>query len=263
MEQRRKIVILLLVVAALAGLGWFLYATFLAKEAPASGTIEVDEVVVSSKVIGRAIEVLVDEGAEVKVGDLLARIETQELAAALKSAQARYDMARDDLARSQELYHDKSISQQQYDAAVSNFEVADATRDLAKIQMANAEIKAPLSGVVLVKAIQPGELATIGTPIVTLADLRLVKLTVYVSEKEYGRAKLGEEVKVSVDSFPREKFSGKVTFVSEKAEFTPKAIQTRDERTTLVYAVKITLPNPELKLKPGMPADAEFAWNTR
>lgn len=262
MHKRMLFVSALIAALIIFGIVWYVVVSR-QKESYASGSIEVDEVVVSSKVPGRVTELLVDEGSEVKAGDILARIETQELAAQLKSAQARFNMARDDQARSKKLYADNSISQQQYDAAKSNFEVAESVLELAKIQLNNTEIKAPISGVVLVKAIEKGELATVGTPIVTLADLSQVKLTVYVSEKDYGQAKLGEEVKVSADSFPNEKFTGKVTYISDKAEFTPKAIQTKDERTTLVYAIKITLPNPEMKLKPGMPADAEFVWSTR
>ena len=112
---------------------------------------------------------------------------------------------------------------------------------------------------ILVKAIEAGELAAVGTPIVTMADLRELNLRVYVEEKSVGKVQLGEEVAVTTDSFPNEKFKGSVTYISDKAEFTPKSIQTKDERVTLVFAVKIKIANPDLKLKPGMPADAQFS----
>ena len=155
------------------------------------------------------------------------------------------------------------ISPQQYDAASSALAVASATLQLAKIQVENATIKAPIKGVVLVKAIEQGELATIGTPIVTMADLEKVKLIVYLGERNIGKVKLGEEVSIRVDSYPNEKFSGKIVYISDKAEFTPKSIQTKEERVTQVFAIKIEIPNPGMKLKPGMPADAYFRWNTQ
>jgi HlyD family secretion protein len=180
------------------------------------------------------------------------------LEAAFKSAQAKYKIAKDDYERSKQLYSEKMVSPQQFEAAASAFEVASAALDTAKVQYENTVIKSPISGKVLVKAIEKGELATVGSSIVTLADLSEVNLTVYLAEKDIGKIMLGEEVLVSVDSFPDEKFKGKVVFISEKAEFTPKAIQTKDERITQVFGIKIKIPNPEMKLKPGMPADAEF-----
>jgi HlyD family secretion protein len=142
-------------------------------------------------------------------------------------------------------------------------DVAKAALDTAQLQLDNTTIKAPISGVILVKAIEPGELATIGTPIVTMADLSVVKLTVYLAEQNVGKVSLGEAVDVSVDSYPDRKFTGKITYISDQAEFTPKSIQTKEERTTQVFGIKIEIPNPDRKLKPGMPADAEFQWTAR
>jgi HlyD family secretion protein len=80
---------------------------------------------------------------------------------------------------------------------------------------------------------------------------------IYVSEEELGKVKLGQKAEVSVDAFPDKTFDGTVTFISPEAEFTPKNIQTKDERTKLVFGVKIKIPNPTLDLKTGMPADAK------
>ena len=245
------------------GLGWFLLRRMGGSGLVASGTIEATEVVVSSKTIGRVTEIYVEEGANVKEGALIASLETQELAAVLRGAQARYQLAKDELERNKRLYKDKMISPQQYEASASAFEVAAAAMDAARLQYENAQIKAPIGGTVLVKAIEKGELATVGTPIVTLADLKEVELIVYLAERDVGKVGLGEKVMVSVDSFPDQKFAGKITFISEKAEFTPKSIQTKDERVTQVFGIKIKIPNPEMKLKPGMPADAEFQWNSQ
>ena len=94
--------------------------------------------------------------------------------------------------------------------------------------------------------------------LVKISDLTNVELYIYVSELELGKIKLGQKAEVSVDAFKDKKFEGKVTYISPEAEFTPKNIQTKDERTKLVFAVKIELPNPDFGLKSGMPADAKI-----
>jgi len=103
-----------------------------------------------------------------------------------------------------------------------------------------------------------GEVALPGVPLLTVADLSSVTLTVYVPESQYGTLSLGQSVSVSVDTFPDETFTGTVNFINDQAEFTPKNVQTQKERVNLVYAIKIALPNPDGKLKPGMPADVVF-----
>ena len=89
-----------------------------------------------------------------------------------------------------------------------------------------------------------------------VSDLTKVNLIIYVSEEELGKVKLGQAADVSSDTYPDKKYEGKITYISPEAEFTPKNIQTKDERTKLVFAVKIKVKNPEFELKPGMPADA-------
>ncbi len=104
-----------------------------------------------------------------------------------------------------------------------------------------------------------GEMALPGTTLLTLADLDAVDLTVYVPEPDVGKVFLEQPVAVSVDSFPDETFLGQVVWISDEAEFTPKNIQTREERVNTVFAIKVRIPNPDHKLKPGMPADAALA----
>lgn len=263
MEKRRLIPIILIILLLIGGFAYYFYKNSLQAALTASGTIEATDVTVSSKVVAKALEVKVDEGSQVKQGDTLAVLDPSELQQALNGARAKYQIAKDDFARNRQLFADKMISPQQYDASSSALDVAKATLDTAQLQLDNATIKAPISGVILVKAIEPGELATVGTPIVTMADLSAVKLIVYLAENNVGKVNLGEEVAVSVDSYPGEKFMGKITYISDQAEFTPKSIQTKEERTTQVFGIKIEIPNPELKLKPGMPADAEFKWTSR
>ena len=263
MERKRIIAIIIIAAVILGGAGWYFYQLRNGHELAASGTIEATEVTVSSKVTGKVLELKVDEGTQVAEGAILAVLDVQELQEGLKSARAKHDIANEDYNRSKKLYADRMISPQQYDASSSALTVASAAFQLARIQVENATIKAPIKGVVLVKAIEKGELATVGTPIVTIADLEKVKLTVYLGERNIGKIKLGETVSISVDAYPNDKFSGKIVYISDKAEFTPKSIQTKEERVTQVFAIKIEIPNPGMKLKPGMPADAFFAWNTQ
>jgi multidrug resistance efflux pump len=92
----------------------------------------------------------------------------------------------------------------------------------------------------------------------TIGQLQEVNLTVYIPETEYGKVKLGDQVSITVDSFPGETFIGNVVYISDQAEFTPRNVQTIEGRKTTVYAVKLSVPNPDLELKPGMPADVTF-----
>ncbi|MEW5902276.1 MAG: efflux RND transporter periplasmic adaptor subunit, partial [Acidobacteriota bacterium] len=114
----------------------------------------------------------------------------------------------------------------------------------------------PTSGVVIHTAIEEGEFVVPGAPILTIADLDRVHLNIYVTELELGRTKLGQQAEVRIDSYPHRIFTGSVIFISPEAEFTPKNVQTREERVKLVYRVKIEVENRENILKPGMPADA-------
>lgn len=258
MDKKKLIlysVIFLAVAGALAG---YYVLKNMDQGLTASGTIEATEVVVSSKVPGRVIKLNYDEGDTIKKYAVIATIDPTDTKAALQNARARYDEAKNDYLRNKKLFDGQMISAQQFDAAKANYTAAQAALAQAKDGFDNTDITSPLDGTVLVKAVEVGELANFGTPIVTLADLSTLKLIVYLSEKDVGKIKLGDDVAIMVDAYPKQKFPGKITHISDKAEFTPKAIQTKDERTTLVFGIKVELKNPDQKLKPGMPADAYF-----
>jgi HlyD family secretion protein len=128
-------------------------------------------------------------------------------------------------------------------------------------QLADTQAISPIDGVVLVKAAEPGEILAAGTTVVTVGDIHHPWVRAYLSELDYGRVKLGDKVKVSTDSFPGKIYWGRVSFISSEAEFTPKQIQTQEERSKLVYRVKIEVENPNQELKSNMPADAEILIN--
>ena len=133
-----------------------------------------------------------------------------------------------------------------------------AQLDAANTQLTYTEIHAPIDGVVLTKNVESGEVVNPGTPVVSIANIDALWMNIYVPEAQTGLVKLGQAVRVQVDSFPDETFNGTVTFVSSESEFTPKTIQTPEERIKLVYRVKVSLENTQQRLKPGMPADAEI-----
>ncbi len=210
---------------------------------------------------------------------------------AVKQAQVNYDLAKKDKERMENLYQSNSVSQNQYDNANAKFELAQAQLKSAnenfsklknfarpeEIQQAEANlnrqkaavkllkksindsyVQSPINGVIVDKFFEKGETVTQMSSLFKVSDLRTVDLVIYVSEEELGRVKLGQKADVSVDAYPDKNYTGKVIYISPEAEFTPKNIQTKDERTKLVFAVKIRIDNPKYELKPGMPADASI-----
>lgn len=272
--DKKKIITFLVVltVLAVAGVLYLYIFSALNGRLSASGTIEAIEVEISAQVGGRIEQINIDEGASIKKGDLLVQIEKDALTAGYNRALAQVKMAssqavvaRKDFERIKSLYLQGMVSKQQYDTAFSmmqssqaNLDQAQAGADAMKIQLDNSSITAPIDGVVLVKAVEAGELSTPGMTLLTLADLKKVQLKVFIPEQKVGEIKLGQEAMVEVDSYRGQKFKGRVVNISDKAEFTPKNIQTKQERVNQVFAVKIDIPNLDYKLKPGMPADATF-----
>jgi HlyD family secretion protein len=376
-------------VAALTLAGWSWWRSRLDASGvlEASGRIEVTEVNVSSKVTGRVTALHVDEGSDVKAGQLIAELEGEELEAQLRQAraalqsaearllqaritlevepttvrtqirqaeenlqaaderlrmlkagfrtqeveegranlrqaQARLEIARLTRDRFRGLLADGAIARQDLDRAETDFEAAEAAvraasqrlnmleegsraedirmaqaeRDRAaaaleaaranaatvdlrqqdvrvaeaavheaqanirrlETQVAELKVFAPLDATVLTKAVEAGEVVAAGKPLVLLGDLDHPWIKIYVPETQLGKVRLGAAARVLVDSFPNQPFQGTVSWISDQAEFTPKNVQTAEERVNLVYAVKITIKNAERKLKAGMPADAEL-----
>jgi HlyD family secretion protein len=139
--------------------------------------------------------------------------------------------------------------------AEDNLSIAESQLMLYEQQITEFDIISPIDGVVLNKLSAEGEYLLPGTPIYEIGDLKNVICNIYITEDKYGKIFLGQEVILTVDSYPDLEFKGVVSKISDKAEFTPKNIQTKEERATTVYKITISLENPQLKLKPGMPAD--------
>jgi HlyD family secretion protein len=133
---------------------------------------------------------------------------------------------------------------------------AEAVLKAAQTQFGYTTIRAPVDGVVVLRAAELGELVTPGMPILRVSVIDRPWLRVYVPETDLGRVKLGQKADVISDTYPDRKYPGRVVEIAEQPEFTPKNVQTREERVKLVFGVKIEVENPNRELKPGMPADA-------
>lgn len=252
-------------------------------EISASGTIEITEVEVSSKLSGRIEKLLVDEGDSVLKDQVLIELETKELQAQLKQAQAAYQMSlaqlaqsksnsenlKTNLERTRQLFKAGSATQQQLDDQETKYQMAKdqltsathsteqnkATIELIQVYIDNSVIRSPINGLVLSKNTEIGEVVSPGSSLLTLGDLLHPWVKIYIKETDLGKVKLGQKAEVKIDSYPDKVFKGKVTYISSQAEFTPKNIQTKEERVKLVFGIKVSLDNPLQILKPGMPAD--------
>lgn len=133
-----------------------------------------------------------------------------------------------------------------------------AAQTAAKTRLGDTVLYAPADGVVLKKNFELGDIVSAGAPVFTIGDLKGPYIKVYAPETKVGRVKLNQKAEVSVDSYPGKIYEGVVSYISSEAEFTPKNIQTQEERVKLVYEVKVNIKNENDELKPGMPADVKI-----
>lgn len=227
--------------------------------------------------------------AELQLADAGGR--QQDIIAAEQSvadAKADLELKRADNERYQALYKKDAVSTQMRDSAATAFERAQANLqrlqenlsairegvrpeqravnrasvatakqnvDMAKVRLGFTVLNAPTSGVILVRQAELGEVVSVGTPVVSIADLDHLWVRVYLSETDLGAIHLGQQASIHTDTFPNKTYTGRVSFISSQAEFTPKSVETHKERVALVYRIKVDVDNPTHELKPGMPAD--------
>lgn len=141
-------------------------------------------------------------------------------------------------------------------AAEARLAEAAAAADLLRKNIADAAVAAPADGIITARPVEAGESVTPGAAVAVLSEIDRVHVTLYIPESELARVRLGDAAEVRVDGWPGRTFEGRVTYLSPRAEFTPKNVQTREDRVKLVFGVKVEIPNPEGLLKPGLPADA-------
>jgi len=274
-------------------------------QADAYGNFESAEVIVSSESAGKLEFLNIEEGMELKKGEIIALVDTTQLSLKKEQLQAsinavtrkiqpvesqinvltekRRNILREKN-RMENLLADSAATQQQYDDITGQLEVVDkeikATRDrlesanrgilseikpleiqIAQIndQLDRSKITNPIDGTVLQKFAQAGEITVFGKPLYKIASLKTLNLRAYVSGNQLAMIKLGQKVSVQVDDGKGElkDYAGQISWISSRAEFTPKVIQTREERVSLVYAIKIAVQNDGL-LKIGMPGEVLF-----
>ncbi len=200
-----------------------------------------------------------------------------------------YKSAKEDYERIQQLFATHTVTQKQLDDAKARFQIseaqynsaqqnfekikrisrpeeltvaqarvqqAEAQANLLRKQIADATIIAPTEGMITHRPIEVGELIGTGTIVATISQMQKMELMIYVSETELPNVRIGGSADVTIDAFPEKKFAAKVKYISPIAEFTPKNVQTKEDRTKLVFGVKLEIENSGGELKAGMPADA-------
>lgn len=248
-----------------------------------SGTVEATEIDLAFKTGGKIDLINFDEGDEVAAGDTVAELTHREIKARVQSAEDNIAAAR---ARLKSLEIEKESAERNLkkvinllpaggatqnqkedledktrglDAAVkaasSELKSAISQKDLLLVNLDNEYLISPISGDVLLRTSEPGEIANPGQTVLTLIDRSRLKIKVYIAEKLLGRIKVGQKADIMIDSFPDSLFPGEIINISDKAEFTPKNIQTREERVKTVYAVTVSSGDRNGILKPGMPCD--------
>jgi HlyD family secretion protein len=251
-----------------------------------SGTIEVDEVHVGPRSGGRVEKIFAWEGDVLRAGQPVVQLDATELHARRDLAEAQIntaihdadsqaaqlDFLRDDARRQQDLLKRKVVSPsdaqradssskaQEKNLAAAKMRVAQARAQLADIdaQLAEMQVTAPADSVLEVLSVKVGDVLPANREVATLLLTHHLWVRVYVPEPWLGLIKVGDPVRVRVDSFPRKDFEGTVEQVSRKAEFTPRNVQTVSDRIRQVFGVKVRLPSDDDRLRAGMAADVYF-----
>lgn len=194
------------------------------------------------------------------------RVEQAELAltvakADVTTAKAVVEQAQNQLAEAQLGYEQIKSKESAVDALAAAVRQAQAVLAGAQSSLDDLSIVAPAAGIVVERIAEEGEVIAAGSPLFDIVNLDRLYLKVYVAERQIGRLRLGLPARIYTDAFPSQAFTATVRYIASRAEFTPKEVQTPDERVKLVYAVKLYLDeNPKHRLTPGLPADAVIRW---
>lgn len=227
-----------------------------------SGRIEGYEYHAGTKVSGKVAEVFVDEGDSVKEGQPIGRIYSKQLEAAYQEAVAQKNLAEIEYNHYMNLVDRNAIAKIQRDRAVKDFRVAEENLRRAAADLEDATILAPISGRVVTKIVRPGEVVAAGTPIVTIINMDDLFLKVFLSTEFAGKIHIGDEAKIFPDALTDKEFKAVVSKIAEKAQFTPKNVETKSQRAKLVFEIRLkVLDNKDGDLKPGMPSDGVIKFN--
>lgn len=290
MRQAMKLFALLKIDHRLCGIALMALSIFLFgcehRSNAVSGTIEVDEVHVGPRSPGRVEKIFAQEGDHLRPGQPIVQLDAAELKARRDLAAAQIESAirdadsqdaqlvflRDDAKRQQDLLKRKVVSPTDAERASSaaraqekvleaaKMRVVQARAQLADIdaQLAEMQVTAPAESVLEVLSVKVGDVLPANREVATLLLPNHLWVRVYVPEPWLGLIKVGDAVKVRVDSFPNQDFPGTVEQINRQAEFTPRNVQTVEDRIRQVFGVKIRLPNNDDRLRAGMAADVYF-----
>jgi HlyD family secretion protein len=231
------------------------------------GNVEIQDVDVSFRVPGRISEIAVEEGDTVKKDGVLASLDADVFEAKMRAAKALLEEAETSLKNAQknqkrtlELFKNKSISEKVYDTAQTEYEVAKAKRDsaqasydIAAIEFKDTKLTSPINGTILTRNVEHGEMISAGIPAFTIMPNEATKIKTFASEKVLSRLKYGDTAYIHNESEPTLKYKGHICYISSEAEFTPKNIETKEVRTSLMYRMRIVLDEDAPSLKQGMP----------
>ncbi|MCB4757089.1 MAG: efflux RND transporter periplasmic adaptor subunit [Elusimicrobia bacterium] len=209
-----------------------------------AGTIEATEIDISSRVTSVILTLEVKEGQVVKNGQTLVKLACEDITLAA-------DIARKDYDRALRLFRSDTMALENYDRIRNKHEDAQL-----KLQWCN--VRSPIDGTVLKNYHEQGELVSPGAKLMTVANLSEIYAIFYVPQTMLAKISLDMNIKGFLPELGMRAFDGRVSFIRESAEFTPKSVQTRDERARLVHGVKVIFPNPDGVLKPGMSIEAKL-----
>jgi len=285
--MKRQVAIPLIILLLMALIVFIYYQKYSgSREIILSGTVEVTEVEISPELSAKIITLHNREGDAVEEGDPLLDLDKSELETRLRAAEAvrqaaeaevslyraKMANAQRDYTRSLRLYEAKAISASAFDAARTAYQIAKDTYEASQnqykgaqsqvetlqVQLRKTHIVSPITGVVLERNVEAGEVVFPGMVLMTIGDYRRPWVRVYIGETDIGKVRIGQEAFVTTDAYPKRKFPGTLRYIANQAEFTPKNVQTRQERVKLVYEARVYLSNEEGILKPGMPADVSL-----
>lgn len=239
--MKKKVILTLVIIGLAGGVAWKAYnaAHFLY-----AGTLEATEVDISPQVTGRIAALDVKEGDAVTQDQTLIELACEDVKLSAQQAER-------DFKRGENLRHSGSIPQE-------TFEKLKYQNDQAQLAAHWCTIKSPLNGTVLDKYHEPGELVNPSMKLLTLANLSEVWAYLYVPQPLLAKLSLNMELEGTLPEMNGRTFRGRISHIRDEAEFTPKNVQTRDERTRLVYGVKVSFPNSDLTLKPGMTIEVKL-----
>jgi HlyD family secretion protein len=254
-RRRPLIPVLILLVLAIAAGGYFWWRSAQASESTgltATGAVEAKQYQVASMITGQVVKVAVSDGDLVKQGQTLVVLDQSALKLQVRQADQGVKAARAALSNAK-----KDGTHADVSAARARLNQARAAVDLAEIQLGYATVAAPHGGVVVTITTNAGQNASPGKTLLTLSDSSDLFVRVFVPETQIGNVKVGQQATVTPDS-PAEPYAGTVSFIASEAEFTPNNVETKEQRTKLVFEVRVRISDTSGALKAGMPVDVDF-----